>query len=146
MNRLPSKMFDWLVRILILLISIWDMIFVWEIERSKCDILNMRICNGDRNLFVILELSLHDWLRNKSKSCKDFIQDNYDNNYISWSLKNLLSEILFVYINLNCSIRDKSIDWFFFHDRSIVDSVDLCELLTSDRFSIIKSIFSWQST
>ena len=112
-NRLSSKMFDWFIRILISLISIWDMIF-WKSERSKCNILNMRICNENKNSFVIFELSLHDWLTNKNKSCKNFIRNNYDDNYVNWSLRNLLSVILSIYINLNRSICNKSTDRLFF--------------------------------
>ena len=48
-----------------------------------CNILDMRICNGNKNLFVIFKPSLHDWLTNKSKSCKDFIRDNYNDNYVN---------------------------------------------------------------
>ena len=108
-NRLSSKKFDWFIQILISLISIWDMIFE-ESERSKYNILNMRICNENKNPFMIFKSSLHDWLTNKNKNCKNFIRDNYDNNYITWSLKNLLSMILSIYINMSRSIHSKSID------------------------------------
>ena len=145
MNRLSSKMSDWFIRILISLISIWDMIFLKESKRSKYNILNMKIYNEDRNLFVISEPSLHDWLTNKNKSCKDFIRDNYNDNYVNWSLKNLLSVILSIYINLSRFICSRSTGRLFFE-------VNSCR---SDRFMSIvdfKSILcnqidlSWQST
>ena len=87
----------------------------------KCNILDMRICNRDRNSFVILKPSLHDWLTNKSKSCKDSIQDNYNDNYVNWSLRNLLSVILSIYINLNCFIRNRLTDRLFFQNRQLFD-------------------------
>ena len=80
----------------------------------KCNILGIRICNKNKDSFVISESSLHNWLTNKSKSCKDFIRNNYDDNYISWSLRNLFSMILSTYINLNCSIRNRSTDRLLF--------------------------------
>ena len=92
----------------------------------------MRICNGNRNSFVILESSLHDWLTNKSKSCKDFIRDNYDDNYVNWSLKNLFSVILSTYINLNCFIYNISTDRLFFE-------IDNC------RFNRFMSIVNFRS-
>ena len=73
------------------------------------NILDMRICNGNRNSFVIFEPSLHHWLMNKSKSCRNSIRDNYNDNYVNWSLRNLLSIILSTYINLNCFIYIRSI-------------------------------------
>ena len=115
-------------------------------EQSKCNILNMRIYNENRNSFIISESSLYDWLTNKSKSCKDSIQDNYNNNYVNWSLKNLLSVILSTYINLNCFIRSRSTSRLFFQDQQLFDLIDLCRLSISDRFCVTRSIFSWQST
>ena len=50
----------------------------------------MGICNVDRDPSVIPGTSLHDWLTNKSKSCRGSIRDNYDDSYVSWSLGNLL--------------------------------------------------------
>ena len=116
-----------------------------EIIKELCNILDMRICNEDRDSFVIFESSLHDWLTNKSKSCKDSIQDNYDDNYISWSLKNLLSVILSIYIDLSRSIRSRSTDRLSF-------KIDNCRsdrfMLTVDfRSTLCNQIdLSWQST
>ena len=118
---------------------------LWLLSVSiTCNILDMRICNEDRNSFVISESSLHDWLTNKNKSCKNFIRDNYDDSYVNWSLRNLLSMILSIYINLNRFICNKSTNRLFFE-------IDNCR---SDRFMLIvdfRSIlynqidFSWQS-
>ena len=118
---------------------------LYESERSKCNIFNMKIYNVNRNSFVISETSLHNWLTNKSKSCKDSIRDNYDDNYVNWSLRNLLSVILSTFINLNCFTRIRSTDRLIF-------KIDNCQ---SDRFMStvdLKSILynqidlSWQST
>ena len=120
----------------------------WNCKQSflkNCNILSMRICNENKNSFVISESSLYNWLTNKSKSCRSSIRDNYDDNYVNWSLRNLLSVILSTYINLNRSIRNKSTNQLFFE-------IDSCR---SDRFMSIvdlKSILcnqidlSWQST
>ena len=107
----------------------WFRFEIWSLkknERSKCNILNMRKCNENRNSFVIFKSSLHNWLTNKSKSCKDSIQDNYDDNYINWSLRNLLSVILSTYIDLNRFIRNRSTSRLFF-------KIDSCR---SDRFML----------
>ena len=105
----------------------------------------MQICNVNRDSFVISETSLHNWLTNKKKSCKDSIQDNYDNNYVNWLLRNLFSMILPIYINLNCFIRIRSTG------RSIF-KIDNCR---SDRFMSTVNLRSilcnqinlfWQST
>ena len=113
---------------------------LWESERSKCNILNMRTYNVNRNFFMIFKSSLHDWLTNKNKSCKDFIRDNYDDSYVSWSLRNLLLVILSTYIDVSCFICNRSTD-------RLLSEIDSCRLnrfiLTVDlnRFCVIRSIF-----
>ena len=108
--------------------------------RKNCNILNMKICNVDRNSFVIFRPSLHDWLTNKSKSCRDSIRDNYDDNYVSWSLRNLLSVILPTYIDLNCSTRSRSTDRLLFE----IDSCRLSRFMSTvdlNRLCVIRSTF-----
>ena len=100
----------------------------------------MRICNVNRDSFVILKSSLHDWLTNKSKNCKSFIQDNYDDNYLNWSLRNLLSMILSIYIDLNCFIRNKSTGRLLFE----IDSCQLSRFISTvdlNRSCVIRSTF-----
>ena len=110
-------------------------------ESLKYNILNMRIYNVNRYSFVTFKTNFHNWLTNKSKSCKDLIQDNYNNNYGSWLLKNIFSVILPIYINLSNFTRSRLTERLFSHDRSTVDLINLCRLSILNRFCVIVSIF-----
>ena len=104
----------------------------------------MKICNENRNSFVISESNLHNWLTNKSKSCKNFIRNNYDKNYVNWSLRNLLSMILSTYINLSRFIRNKLTDRLFFE----IDSCRFDQFISIIDFKLIlcnQIDLSWQS-
>ena len=124
-------------------LNMWKVLMISDCSLSFdtfCNILDMRICNGNRSPFVLSGSSLHNWLTNKNKSCKDSIRNNYDNNYISWSLRNLLSVILSTYIDLNYSILKRSTaltdssNWQFRICRftSIVDLSRLCVIYRFD--------------
>ena len=121
-----------------------EMIRKWFLNSLKYNILDMRICNGNRDPFVISEPSLHDWLTNKNKSYRDSIRDNYDDNYVNWSLRNLLLVILSIYIDLSRFICNRSTGRLLFE-------IDNC---WPDRFMSIVNFrstlcnqidFSWQS-